>query len=186
MLEALEKLRKAELFWPWLYKIALNTIRSHYRNEQNHTTISDPDTNPTCNHNNSHNAIADLVYREFSESVFAAMQELKPDHRSIINMRCYDQMQYSEIGKVIGRSEFAAQKLFYRAKKSLKKKLVRRGFGKGSLLMALVLFGKLTAPSKAAAAQITVTAAATKVGIAAWPLLSQGCSTGAAARSCSR
>jgi len=50
---------------------------------------------------------------------------------------------------------------------SLKKHLARHGFGKGSLLMALVLFGKLTAPSKAAATQITVTAAATKVGVAA-------------------
>ncbi|HCO96891.1 MAG TPA: hypothetical protein DIU00_23635, partial [Phycisphaerales bacterium] len=41
------------------------------------------------------------------------------------------------------------------------------GFGKGSLLAALVLFGKITAPSEAAAAQVSVTAAATKVGLAA-------------------
>ncbi|MCF7955467.1 MAG: sigma-70 family RNA polymerase sigma factor [Phycisphaerae bacterium] len=167
MLEALEKLRKAEVFWPWLYKIALNTIRSHYKNEQNHITISDPDMNPDCNRNERHDAIAGLVYQEFSESVFAAMRELKPDHRSIINMRCYDEMQFSEIAKIIGRSEFAAQKLFYRAKKSLKKKLARHGLGKGSLLMALALFGKLTAETEAAAASILVTSATVKVGTAA-------------------
>ena len=167
MLEALKELRKAELFWPWVYKIALNKIRHHYRKEQNHITISDPDTNPSCNCDERHDAIAGLVYQEFSESVFAAMRELKPDHRSIINMRCYDQMKFSEIAKLIGRSEFAAQKLFYRAKKSLKKKLVLNGLGKGSLLTALVLFGKLTAPSKAAAASVSVTNATIKVGTAA-------------------
>lgn len=167
MLESLGKLRESEQFWPWLYKIALNKIRLHHRNAQHHRTISDPDTNGDHNHNDSQEVIAGMVYQEFRETVFAAMRELKPDHRSIINMRCYDQMPYSEIAKVIDRSEFAAQKLFYRAKKSLKKKLVRHGLGKESLLMALVLFGKLTAPSKAAAAGISVTSATVKVGTAA-------------------
>ena len=166
MLEALGELRKADQFWPWLYKIALNKIRLHHRNEQHHRTISDPDTNQSQDHKDSQDAIAGMVYQEFKKTVFAAMRELKPEHRSVINMRCYDQMQYSEIAKVLGRSEFAAQKLFYRAKKSLKKKLARHGLGKGSLLMALVLFGKLTAPSKAAAASISITNATVKVGTA--------------------
>jgi hypothetical protein len=64
-------------------------------------------------------------------------------------------------------SEFAAQMLFYRAKKALKKQLARQGLGKGSLLMALVLFGKMTAPTEAAVGQVSVTAASIKVGAAA-------------------
>jgi len=95
------------------------------------------------------------------------MQKLKPEHRAIINMRCYDEMAYAEIAKTLGCSEFAAQMLFYRAKKSLKKQLARRGFGKGSLLLALVLFGKMTASSEAVAANVSVAAAATKVGVMA-------------------
>jgi hypothetical protein len=55
--------------------------------------------------------------------------------------------------------------LFLRAKRALQRELSRNGFGKGSLLAALVLFGKMTAPSEAAAAQVSVTAAATKVGL---------------------
>ncbi|MHC4123517.1 MAG: RNA polymerase sigma factor [Planctomycetota bacterium] len=167
MLEALGELREASQFWPWLYKIALNMIRLHHRKEKHHRTAPASDMKNNQNHNKNQEVIADMVYHEFKETVFAAMRQLKPRHRSVINMRCYDDMQYSEIAKVIGCSEFAAQKLFYRAKKSLKKQLARHGFGKGSFLMALVLFGKLTAPSEAAAAQVTVMAAATKVGIAA-------------------
>jgi RNA polymerase sigma-70 factor (ECF subfamily) len=167
MLEALSELREADQFWPWLYKIALNKIRHHHRKEQQHKTVPDPDMNQGRNHKDSQEVIAGMVYREFRETVFAAMRDLKPEHRSIINMRCYDQMQYSEIAKVIGCSEFAAQKLFFRAKKSLKKQLARHGFGKGSLPMALVIFGKLTAPSEAAAAGISVTSATVKVGATA-------------------
>jgi RNA polymerase sigma-70 factor (ECF subfamily) len=167
MLEALGELREADQFWPWLCKIALNKIRLHHRKEQQHRKRPDPDMNHSQRHKDSQEVIAGVVYQEFRETVFAAMRELKPKHRSVINMRCYDQMQYSEIAKVIGCSEFAAQKLFFRAKKSLKKQLARHGLGKGSLLMALVLFGKLTAPSKAAAAGISVTSATVKVGAAA-------------------
>lgn len=61
-------------------------------------------------------------------------------------------------------SEFAARRLFYRAKNVLVKQLSRRGLGKGSLLMALVLFGKMTATSEAAAASVSVTGATIKVG----------------------
>ena len=167
MLEALGELREADQFWPWLNKIALNKIRLHHRKEQQHRKIPDPDMNNSQKHKDSQEVIAGVVYQEFRETVFAAMRELKPEHRSVINMRCYDQMQYSEIAKVIGCSEFAAQKLFFRAKKSLKKQLARHGFGKGSLPMALVLFGKLTAPSEAAAAGISITSATVKVGAAA-------------------
>ena len=166
MLTALDNLKEADQFWPWLYKIALNQIRLRHRNAQHHRTVSDPDMDSHHNHKDCQEVIAGMVYDEFRETVFAAMRDLKPEHRSIINMRCYDQMHYSEIAKVIGRSEFAAQKLFFRAKKSLKKKLVRHGLGKGALLMALVLFGKLTAPSKAAAASISVTSATVKVSAA--------------------
>jgi hypothetical protein len=57
--------------------------------------------------------------------------------------------------------------LFLRAKRALQRELSRNGFGKASLLTALVVFGKMTAPTKAAAAKISVTAAATKVGLLA-------------------
>jgi len=90
MLEELGQLREAEQFWPWLYKIALNEIRLNHRNQQHNKTVSDPDTSTNHNHNDSREVIAGVVYDEFREIVFAAMRELKPEHRSVINMRCYD------------------------------------------------------------------------------------------------
>jgi len=67
----------------------------------------------------------------------------------------------------MGCSEFSTRMLFLRAKRALQRELSRNGFGKGSLLAALVLFGKITAPTEAAVAQVSVTAATTKVGLLA-------------------
>ncbi len=82
-------------------------------------------------------------------------------------MRCYDDMPYSEIAETMGSSEFSTRMLFMRAKRALQKELSKNGFGKGSFLAALVIFGKMTSPTKAAAAQVSVTAASVKVGVIA-------------------
>ncbi|MHC4432298.1 MAG: RNA polymerase sigma factor [Planctomycetota bacterium] len=88
-------------------------------------------------------------------------------HKAVLVMRCYDGMTHSEIAESLGCSEFSTRMLFLRAKRALQRELSRNGFAKGSLLTALVLFGKITAPSKAAAAQVSVTTAAMKVGLLA-------------------
>jgi RNA polymerase sigma-70 factor (ECF subfamily) len=167
MLEVLNELKEADRFWPWLFKIALSKILTNRRAEHKRKNISKTAANLADNQHDRQAAIAHVVGQELRDIVIAAMQKLKPEHRAVINMRCYDEMSYDEIAKILGCSKFAAQMLFYRAKKSLKKQLARRGFGKGSMLLALVLFGKITATNEAAAANISVTAAVTKVGATA-------------------
>ncbi len=171
MVKVFGKLEKADKFWPWLCGIAANKIRRSYKNKQRRKTVSlsklgdgnwisgDPKA--------AQEGLANLVGQELRQIILAAMGHLKPRYRMVLTMRCYEQMEYPEIAKSMRCSEFNVRLLFFRAKKSLAKQLARNGFGKGSLLTALVLFGKMTAPSEAAAAQISVTAAATKVGIAA-------------------
>jgi hypothetical protein len=114
---------------------------------------------------NGHEVMTNVISSELKEIVVAAMRALKPRQRAVLTMRCYREMDYSDIADSLGCSEFAAKMLFYRAKKTLRKELGRNGLTKGSLLAALVLFGKLTAPSEAG--QVSVTAAATKVGLLA-------------------
>jgi RNA polymerase sigma-70 factor (ECF subfamily) len=167
MLEVLNELQEADRFWPWLFKIALNKILIHRRAEHKRRNVPKSAANLVDVQRDRQTAIANVVGQELKDIVLAAMQKLKHEHRAVINMRCYDEMSYDEIAKTLGCSKFAAQMLFYRAKKSLKKQLARRGFGKGSLLLALVLFGKITAPSEAMASNISVTAVTTKVGVIA-------------------
>jgi len=167
MYKVFNKLKQAERFWDWLEGIAFNKVRSHYGRLWRHKTVSLSEMGHDIAGEDSQDGLADMVNQELKQIVFRSMQELAPRHRSVLALRCYKQMPYAQIAQLLGCTEFAAQSLFYRAKKALAKKLSRHGLGKGYLLAALVLFGKMTASTEAAAAQVSVTAATLKVGVGA-------------------
>ena len=167
MLRVFDKLKNAERFWSWLYGIAYNKVRTHRRGRSRQKAALLSVAQADIADDGKREAFAETIGGELKHIVLKAMAELKPQQRDVLTMRCYDQMPYAQIAEVMGCSKFAAQALFYRAKKSLAKGLSRHGLGKGYLLAALVLFGKLTAASEAAAANITVTAATLKIGTAA-------------------
>ena len=166
MFKFLDKLEEANRFWPWLLRIATNNVNDYHKREgrQRQASMSKmPETGPK----EKQEALENLIGQELRQVVSEAMSVLKPRYRAVLTLRCYEELAYSEISEVLGCSTFGARMLFVRAKKSLVKQLSRRGFGKGSLLLALALFGKMTAPSEAAAAGVSVTAGTTKVGLAA-------------------
>jgi len=167
MCKVIGKLKKADRFWPWLYGIAVNKLRRYYRTEQTQRRVAVSSMKKKNAMKDRQDGLENLVSEELKHIVSAAMKKLRTRHKAVLVMRCYDEMPYSDIAESMGCSEFSTRMLFLRAKKSLQRELSRNGFGKGSLLAALVLFGKITAPSEAAAAQVSVTAAATKVGLAA-------------------
>jgi RNA polymerase sigma-70 factor (ECF subfamily) len=182
MVKILGKLKRADRFWPWLYGIATNKLHRHRRAAARFSHDSrvpgpsragssdlrmghTPQGASVTGHENR--GFEDLVSEELREIVSAAMHKLKTRHRAVLVMRCYDEMSYAEIAESMSCTEFGTRMLFLRAKKALQKELLRNGFSKGSLLAALTLFGKMTAPSEAAAAKVAVTATATNVGFLA-------------------
>jgi RNA polymerase sigma factor (sigma-70 family) len=165
MLKKLGKLREADRFWKWLIHIAFNKINHYHRKEKRYKTAPTSSRRDTNSPQHNQEAVAELIGKEFQQIVGAAMQRLKPRQRTVLTLRCYRDMAYSEIAEVMGCSEFAAMMLFHRAKKSLGKQLSRHGYGKGLLIPALVLFGKLTASTEASAAQISICSAVTKSGL---------------------
>ena len=165
MCKVIGKLKKADRFWPWLYGIAVNKLRRHYRTEQTQRRVAISSIKRKNSLKDRQDGLENLVSEELKHIVSGAMKKLRTRHKAVLVMRCYDEMPYSDIAESMGCSEFSTRMLFLRAKRALQRELSRNGFGKASLLAALVLFGKMTAPSEAAAAQISVTAAATKVGL---------------------
>jgi len=165
MLKVLSELKEVEKFWPWLYQIALNRVRLHYRRKRRRRSVPLSSIPEPAGKDDGREAMANMVSGELKEIVLGSMRALKTEHRAVLTMRCYREMRYSAIAESMGCSEFAAKMLFCRAKKALKRQLARRGFSKGSLLPALVLFGKLTAPSEAA--KVSIGPASVKVGAGA-------------------
>ncbi len=165
MCKVLGKLKNDDRFWPWLYGIAINKLRRHYRTEQKQQRLAVSSAERRGTLKERQDGLENLVSEELKQIISTAMQKLRTRHKAVLIMRCYDGMTHSEIAESMGCSEFSTRMLFLRAKKALQRELSRNGFGKGSLLAALVLFGKMTAPSKAAAAQVTVASSAMKVGL---------------------
>ncbi len=166
MLRIFSQLRDDNRFWYWLYGIAMNKIRRHKQQQYRHRTasLSDVDIDERgC----GDQTVANVIGRELREIIVRCMEQIEPRHRAILTMRCYNQMPYSEIAVMMGCTEFGARALFYRAKKSLASKLSGYGFGKGTLLAGLLLFGKITARSEAVAASLTIPAESLHVGVAA-------------------
>ena len=147
MFKVFDKLKKADRFWNWLDGIAFNKVRSHYGRRWRHKTKSVSDAGCEIAETNSPDGLAEMVTAELKQIVIKSMHRLQPRHRAVLTMRCYKGMKYSEIAELMKCSEFGVQALFYRAKKALAKELSHHGLGKGSLLTALLLFGKMTATS---------------------------------------
>jgi RNA polymerase sigma-70 factor (ECF subfamily) len=167
MCRVLGKLKKTDRFWSWLYGIATNKLHRHYRTERTLRNAASSEARRRVPAREREGGLENLVSQELRQIVSNAMKKLRTRHKAVLVMRCYDGMSYAEIAESMGCTEFGTRMLFVRAKRSLQKELSRNGFGKGSLLAALIVFGKMTAPSEAAAAQLTVSAAAVNVGVAA-------------------
>lgn len=175
MLRLFGKLRQSDRFWGWLHGIAFNKVRNHFGKQWRRKTRSlseidgdrlmakSPDMDG-FGHSGSDHVLADVVTEELKQIVLHCIEALEPRQRAILTMRCYDHMSYADIARLMDCSEIGARALFYRAKKALTSRLSRHGLGKGALLLALVLFGKMTAASKATAAEISVTASTLSVG----------------------
>jgi RNA polymerase sigma-70 factor, ECF subfamily len=180
MFKVIGKLNRADRFWPWLCKIALNKVHRHYRTEKRHKTLLIEQFESGEIRQKSQEGLTTLVGQELKQVVVEAMSKLKMRYREVLSLRCYEQMDYAEIAELMDCTEFNARVTFCRAKKALQKQLSRSGFGKASLLGALILFGKLTSPSEAIAAQVSLGPATVKAGLLAGAVGTAVSSSGAA------
>jgi RNA polymerase sigma-70 factor (ECF subfamily) len=172
MVKSLKELRQPERFWVWLFRTALGKVQHHFREKQQDRMVEisalerarllERVPQDYCN-----DGLNNLIRRELSGSVFDTMKELTLRHRSVLALRCFEQMRYSEIATLMGCSELQARVWFFRAKYSLRRHLARNGLGKGMLLTALGLLGLMTTGTKAASASTAVSAASLEVGFAA-------------------
>ena len=167
MIERIKDLERADRFWPWLFRTALGQVQHHYRAEARAREFEFSSSSRqrlsdylSREHDDGLNR---LMRKELAETVVEAMAQLKLTYRSVLTLRCYDQLSYAEIADLMGCKEMGARILFFRAKHSLNRRLARRGFGKSLLVTALGLFGLLTAPADGATAG-TVSAASLQVG----------------------
>ena len=178
MVKSLEKLNKAEHFWPWLYRIAQSKIQQHFKAK--HRRASVPDSafyeEFVARRGDPHkgDGLGEAIQDELSSKVMVAMRQIKQQYRAVLALRCFEQLSYADIGMTMQCSEVKARVLFFRAKQALKKQLGRQGLSKSLLLMSLGLFGRLTAPAEGGSSVVAVSASTTQVGLTAAALATAG------------
>jgi len=169
MLKIFDTLKDPERFWCWLYTIALNKVRMHYRQRWRHRETSLSDVQEEWVQAKNQDALAELVTQELKEIVLRSVGQLEPRQRAVLTMRCYDQMSYEQISAALSCSQLGARALFHRAKKTLMRLLRAHGIDKGALPVALLVFGKFSATSEAAAMGLSISASTLRVGF--WGVL---------------
>lgn len=132
MFTYLQKVKKLESFWPWIYRIAWSKLQQHYRTQHLHRTVTfstleqdNPfETKSNPNPNPNINPLKRLLQKENIARLHTAVKNLPPTARQIVQLRCFRQLSYADIAPRIPCTPQQARIKFHRAKKSLKHTLL--------------------------------------------------------------
>jgi len=165
LVKSLDRVESPESFWCWIYRQALGKVQHHFRDRSRQRSIVLRVASGILG-KSTDESLSGLNYvmrMELSEIVLKAMDKLKIEYRNVLLLRCFENLSYAEIAQVLDCKELHARVLFFRAKRSLGRYLVRGGFGKEYLLAGLVLFRILTKPSEVSSATTLVSASVLEV-----------------------
>ena len=113
MVKSLDGLNKAESFWPWMYRIAQSKIKQYYKTRQKTALISDStfyqDFLSSRNDYQKNEGLRQLVHKDLSKKVMAAMKQIKQQYRAVLSLRCFEDLSYADIAVAMQCSEVRAR-----------------------------------------------------------------------------
>lgn len=113
-------------FGPWIRRVAANLCYNELRSKgpievpfdpERELAASRPGGNPELQHRRS----------ELAERVGAALRDLPPHYRAVIELRHYQELSYREIAKALDFSMSEVETYLYRARKALADDLAPEG-----------------------------------------------------------
>lgn len=123
-------------FTTWLYRIATNLcinlqrrnrIRRWFTVSVNNQKEHCPDHVPMARMDTTGSTPEDdYIQSELARNVRKSLYELPASQRLAVILKVYEELSYSEISQILGRSPAAVDSLLIRAKRNLKKKLIDR------------------------------------------------------------
>jgi RNA polymerase sigma-70 factor (ECF subfamily) len=128
--QAIRKFRKDASFYTWIYRITTNLAIDFARRRDRRPTTPfeeeiDPDVDASVQEPPSTNPspVDEAQRQELREQIDAAMLELSPEHRAVIQLREFDGLDYSAIAKITGCSLGTVMSRLHYARKHLQKLL---------------------------------------------------------------
>jgi RNA polymerase sigma-70 factor, ECF subfamily len=128
--QAIHKFRKDASFYTWIYRITTNLgIDFKRRRDRRPTTTFeegiDPDVDANVQEPPSANPspVEEAQRKELREQIDAALLELSPEHRVVVQLREFDGLDYAAIAKIMGCSIGTVMSRLHYARKHLQKVL---------------------------------------------------------------
>ena len=175
MLTVLRKLQHLKTdshssLWAWIYRTAFGKVQHHSQkmaklNHNRHMFV-DHDTLDKLPSHRMRDGLDHAQRKELIEAMGQSIGALKITYRNVLVLRCFEQLSFADIAKVLGTgSELKMRLLFFRAKQALKRQLHNRGFGHKYFLSGLSVFAIITSlRTKSMASAPIVTTAKVSAG----------------------
>jgi len=132
-----------EAMWAWLFRTAQGKVQHHYRAQTSKRMQSKPFVSEAAW--GAAEPVTGLFRKEAVDAIFRAMGALRREYRSVIVLRCMNEMSYRQIAEILGGTQLRNKMLFFRAKQALKQELARKGLGRSHFFGALAAFASVTA-----------------------------------------
>ena len=127
--KGLPSFREEASFATWLYRLTVNAANDFFRRRKTPgTVVALDDVDNLLEIPDRRYLPEDEVQRsELREDVQKALQELSPEHRSVLLLRELQQLQYEEIARVLQLDLGTVKSRLYRARNQLREILTARG-----------------------------------------------------------
>ncbi len=121
-------LRESIRFWPWVYRIAWSKIQDNLRRRRVRASgkawLLQNQYQGSVAQATSENLLEAKIYQETLQQVSDVLEQISRQHRDVLRLRYYEQLPYAEIASLTRTTPQMARVRFYRAKKSLKSRLL--------------------------------------------------------------
>jgi RNA polymerase sigma-70 factor (ECF subfamily) len=128
--QAIRGFKKNASFYTWLYRITTNLCIDFVRKRDRRPTVPledtvDPDVSASLEIAPSNRPMPaeELRRKELRAQIDAALAELSPEHRAVVQLREFEGLDYAEIAKAVGCQMGTVMSRLHYARKHLQKLL---------------------------------------------------------------
>ncbi len=112
-------------FKTWLFTIARNCAFDHLRKNKN---VSDISLDQQVQLPDITDTEKEFLKEEQNAELYKAMKRLNPDYYQVLYLMYFEELDTSDIAKIMHKAKRQVSDMIFRARKSLKNELERKGF----------------------------------------------------------